>query len=59
MNDNDIEILMARLPPRMQLVVLARTWEAIEMMMADATTKVRIERAKAARKASGRSDFDF
>ena len=59
MNDDDIEILMARLPPRMQLVVLARTWEAIEMMMGNETTKVRIARAKAARKAAGPSDFDL
>jgi hypothetical protein len=57
--NDDIEALMARLSTRMQLVVLARTWEAIEMMMADEKTKVRIERVKAARNAAGRSDFDL
>ena len=57
--DDDIEVLMARLSPRMRLVVLARTWEALEMMMADEKTKGRIERVKAARKGAGPSDFDL
>jgi hypothetical protein len=52
MNDDDVEVLMARLSPYMQMIVLARTWEAIEMMMVDEKTKVRIERAQAARKAA-------
>jgi hypothetical protein len=55
-NDDDIDVLMARLSPYMQMIVLARTWEAIEMMMADEKTQIRVQ---AARKAADRRDFDF
>ena len=50
-DDDDIEALMARLSPYMQMIVLARTWEAIEMMMIDEKTNARIQ---AARKAADR-----
>jgi hypothetical protein len=57
MNDDDIKVLMARLPLRMQLITLARTWGVLEKMMEP--TKEHIERVQAARKAAGRGDSDF
>jgi hypothetical protein len=63
MDDDDIQVLMARLPLRMQLIVLARTWGAIEKMMApreiDVKTRERIERMRAARKPADRGNLDF
>ena len=47
-DDDDIEVLMARLSPYMQMVMLARTWEAIEMMMVDEKTRARIQAARKA-----------
>lgn len=59
-NDDDIKVLMALLPLRMQLVVLARTWETIEKMRApltlDEKMKEHIDRIHAARKAAGQPD---
>ena len=57
MDDDDIKVLMAQLPLRMQLTVLARTWGAIEKMMEpqtlDEKIKEHIARVQAARKAAG------
>jgi hypothetical protein len=52
-----ITVLMAQLPLRSQLTVLARTWGAIEKMMEphtlDEKIKEHIARMRAARKAAG------
>ena len=59
-HEDDIDVLMARLPLREQLIVLARTWGAIEKMMGPQKLdeKTRIEHARAARKAAGGGDVD-
>jgi hypothetical protein len=56
MNDDDVEVLMARLPLRMRLIALARMWGAIEKMMQPRKID---EKTRAAWKAAGRKDLDF
>jgi hypothetical protein len=48
-DDDDIEVLMERLSPLEQMFVLARTWEAIEVMMLDEKTRARMQAARKAR----------
>ena len=48
-DDDDIEVLMQRLSPFERMFVLARTWEAIEVMMLDEKTRARMQAARKAR----------
>ena len=48
-DDDDIEVLMERLSTLEQMFVLARTWEAIEVMMLDEKTRARMQAARKAR----------